>query len=53
MQDVITALSLEIERGVVDTSAACRQQLSCEMSWHTARYSWPELGSQTPGIFTF
>lgn len=41
LQDVITAVSLEIERGVDDTSAACRQQLSCEMSWHTAPSFWP------------
>lgn len=54
LQDVITAVSLEIERGVDDTSAACRQQLSCEMSWHTVLSFWPgPLQPNTRNIYVF
>lgn len=54
LQDVITAVSLEIERGVDDTSAACRQQLSCEMSWHTVSSFRPgPLQPDTQNVYVF
>lgn len=42
-----------MKRGVDDTSAARRQQLSCEMSWHTMQCFRPGFYSQYTASLPF